>query len=359
MDSWKPVIRSLSFFIDTRVEWSRSELKDKVEDAVKTLEKAEERLRENEYGVWSKRVILPIPPVNAYHKIPDIIGDLVSNEYLLGSGCFFLEEVTADYLEAIVSNGAYVCLMYGREPDPVKYTSIVLDLAGKEPLYLTRLALSLTSTPVETPYLPLAASLFGEGIGVSFLLPRYLIQVFNKRGLRGIKKALLSHGKEVAELLGDTAGRITIDYSISPWMDDSVVELVEAITGYTPLSPGFLHGLWLLNNILSTIARLDYNAHGFNEVMLPYAEDSRLLEAGARGSITARDFLVYSSVCVAGPDMLVVPSERTSLLGYVRDALALGRVKGRYMGLRIVAVDASPGDKVSLGRFGEVAVIGY
>ncbi len=359
MVSIKPIIRSVAGFTRLDIEWSRNGLRNAIEHVLDLVDKACDLLSGAGYTIWSKRISLPIPPVTVYDRLPDILSDIVSKDYMVSTGCVFLEEMSIEKIIDIVSNGIYICLIWGKEPDAVKATDVFLRASEYNPVYATRIALSLDGTPLETPYYPLSTSLYGESIGIAFLYPSYLESIFSKRGLRGIRKTLLSLEKDIANVLNDLGVRVSIDYSISPWMEDSVAGLIESITGYTPDKPGFLHGIYVLNSILGELRGVSRLMQGYNEVMLPYAEDSILMKYGGEGRLRARDFLRFSSVCIAGPDMIVVPMDRVKLLGYIRDALALGRVKGRYMGLRIIAVNRDAGERIDLGKFGSVPILDY
>jgi len=83
-------------------------------------------------------------------------------------------------------------------------------------------------------------------------------------------------------------------------MNESVVELL-SLMGFELDSPGFNYGVRMLNDRISRMAEKLGYAGGFNEVMLPYAEDSLLIDAGRKGFLCARNLLLYSSTCVAGP----------------------------------------------------------
>jgi uncharacterized protein (UPF0210 family) len=54
-------------------------------------------------------------------------------------------------------------------------------------------------------------------------------------------------------------------------MEESVIDLLQRM-GYSAAQPGFNYGILLLNGEIWRIA--DKYATGFNEVMLPYAEDN-------------------------------------------------------------------------------------
>ncbi len=357
--SEKPIIRCVTGFTKTDIDWSKDGLKKAFENTLNIVEEASDLLKSNGYNVWTKRISLSIPPITVYSRLPDMLSDVIPSNYLVSTGCLFLEEVNIDKITDIVSQGIYLCLIWGKEPDAIKVADIFIKASSLDPINATRIALSLTGTPLESPYYPLSTSLYGEGIGIALLYPKYLEQIFNKRGLRGIKKCLLSIEKDFLTIFEEFNTRYFVDYSISPWMENSVVELIESITGYSPDKPGFMHGIYILNNVLKEFMSMSKLMQGYNEVMLPYAEDNLLLKYGFEGKISAKDFLRFSSVCVSGPDMIVVPNDRSKLIGYIRDSLALGRSKGRCMGLRIIPVDSKVGEKVVLGKFGEVYVIDY
>lgn len=357
--SIRPIIRCITGFTRTDIEWSKNNLKKVLEDTANTVEEASDLLKSNGYKVWTKRISLPIPLITIYSKLSDILLDIVPDNYLVSTGCLFLEEVNIDRIVDIVSQGIYICLIWGKEPDAIKAANIFMKASMHDPINATKIALSLTGTPLETPYYPLSTSLYGEGIGIALLYPNLLEQVFVKRGLKGIKKCLISIEKDLLSIFSEFNNRYFVDYSISPWMENSVVELIESITGYSPDRPGFLHGIYLLNNILKEFMSISKLMQGYNEVMLPYAEDKLLIHYGMEGKISAKDFLRFSSICVSGPDMIVIPNNRSKLIGYIRDSLALGRSKGKPMGLRIIPVDNKVGDKIVLGKFSEVYVIDY
>ncbi len=352
------VIRSITGYIGRPREWSRDELRNLIEEGTSYVEEAARELN-RKYNIFTKRLSLPQPPPNVYNKLVDIVSDIAPSNYLVSLGVYLLEKTSVQDIVEVVSNGFYVGIVWNELPDFSKVAEIFYRAASLKPVYATRIAFSLDGAPIETPYFPLTTSLYGFGIGISLLYPRYLVKVFNKRGLRGIRKALQSIDNELLELLKPVKTRIAIDYSISPWMEDSVVDLIESITGYTLSSPGFLYGVYVLNNILEEFTRAKPYIKGYNEVMLPYIEDSRLLDAGEKGVIKARDFLLFSSVCVAGPDTIVLKYDKDKLVGYIKSAYSIAWAKKRHMALRIIPLDEEPGTKVYIDRFGEATVLDY
>ncbi|MEM3372205.1 MAG: DUF711 domain-containing protein, partial [Candidatus Korarchaeum sp.] len=58
-------------------------------------------------------------------------------------------------------------------------------------------------------------------------------------------------------------------------------------------------------------------------------------------------------------DMVVLPLSvsKTDLAKLIGDVVTSGRVKGRTVGVRVILVEAEPGEEVNLGRFGKVPVM--
>ncbi|MEM2854281.1 MAG: DUF711 family protein [Desulfurococcaceae archaeon] len=353
------VIRSVTGFCDTQLEWSSSGVKNAVLEAIESVEIITKTLEMMGLPVWTKRVSLPIPRIDTYKKIPKLLSEaIVRKDYLLSAGCYMIEEVDYDTLLNLVELGAYVCLVYSEEEVAVnKLAKYLIKLSNVNPIYTTQVALSLNGSPVETPYFPISTSLYGKRVGVSLLYPNYLAKAYKERGLEGVKKALLRVERELGNLLKEAD--FFIDYSISPWGDESVARLIELVTNAKPYANGFLYGIHLLNKAIAEASLILRKMGGFNKVMLPYAEDSYLIELGGRGLINARDFIRYSSASVPGVDMVVIPLDESGVRGLILDALAVAYLKNYPTGLRVVPVDSEPGSVVKLGRFGEVYVLNY
>ncbi|MCS7128336.1 MAG: DUF711 family protein [Sulfolobales archaeon] len=353
------VIRSVTGFCNTYLEWSSSGVKNAVLEAIESIESVTKTLETAGLSVWTKRISLPIPRIDLYRKIPGLLSEAITKkDYLLSAGCYMIEEIDYDTLLNLVELGAYVCLAYSDEEVAVnKLTKYLIKLSSIDPIYTTQVALSLNGLPVETPYFPISTSLYGKRIGVSLLYPNYLAKAYSEGGLEGVKKALLRVERELSNLLKGV--NIFIDYSISPWRDESVARLIELVTNAKPYLNGFLYGIHALNKAIAEASLILRKMGGFNKVMLPYAEDSYLIELGGRGLINARDFIRYSSASVPGVDMVVVPLDEYGVKGLILDALAVAYLKNYPTGLRVIPVDNEPGSIVKLGRFGEVYVLNY
>ncbi|RLG81753.1 MAG: DUF711 domain-containing protein, partial [Thermoprotei archaeon] len=240
-------------------------------------------------------------------------------------------------------------------------SSIIHRVSENDPVSATRIALAYHTDPLETPYFPDSTSSGKIGVGYSFLLPSTMKRYYREHGeLNSFYKYLINIVEDLLKITKNKLGleRVLFDYSISPWMENSVVDLIEAM-GYKFLSPGFNYGVYRLNEIIQEIARIAGRATGFNEVMLPYAEDSLLIKAGREGILRASTLLAYTATCVAGPDMIVIPSSKRELARFILDTYSIWRVKRRPMALRAIPVSGLAGDTIDLGKFGKVPIINY
>ncbi len=354
-----PVIRSVALFLD------KDKLLDAnwhtyVEERINWFEETINTIISKGYKLFTKRVILPDLPVEKKVKVLDIIN---SEEILVSIGRVFLDTFVQKTVVDLVEQGYYVSL-YGLEKDPVKNaymaSEIIHKASSNDPVYATRIAVALHNELLETPYFPDTTSSGVEGVGFSFLFPKHMISYIEEHGdLDGYINLLADTVKELRELVKARGiNRVFFDYSISPWMDDSVVELIEKL-GYKLLSPGFNYGVYLLKKFIdNAVAKIGFSK-GFNEVMLPYAEDNLLKKAGEMKLLKARDLLLYSVSCVAGPDMLVVPESIGDLARFILDTYSIYLIKRRPLALRVIPVSMDIGDKLKLGKFGLVHVIGY
>ncbi len=367
----KPIIRSITYFIKPPVEQGVLDYieylrKNLLPRAVETIGKISEVLEAYGYTVWTKRITLPLLSSEYYHHIHSILD--VMDEYLLKNnimgnigGVYIDQPGSYELTTSIVEREYYTGLLWRDNPPIDSVADIFLKVAEAKPEYATRIAVSLNGQSLMTPYYPLSSNLTSsEAVGLALLYPEVLKSIYVSRGLEGIGDYLLSIHDELTKLIREEAGlEVFIDHSISPWMENSVAELLEVITGEKIHYPGIIDGVKSLNNIIGRVSRNRENIRGFNEVMLPYAEDSRLIEAGGGGLIRARDLLYLSTICVAGPDMILVPYDREKLRSFIKASFALGLDAGKVKALRIIPVAEKPGSTVDLGKFGKIPVIDY
>jgi uncharacterized protein (UPF0210 family) len=134
-----------------------------------------------------------------------------------------------------------------------------------------------------------------------------------------------------------------IDFSPAPFPDDSV-SLGAAIEwlGSPPLgSHGSLAAAALL---AEAIDRAQFPKAGFNGLMLPVLEDSRLAQRAAEGTLSIKDLLLYSAVCGAGLDTVPLPGDISAgeLAGILLDVAVLAQRLDKPLTARLMPV---PGKK--------------
>lgn len=353
---WVPVIRAVVGFVRSPRAWARDEVEEVFREAVIEVDEAYRRLVRAGFTVLSKRVVFPKIPAEIYCDVPSYIEGLVPRDYYVSLGPVHVGEVGEDVIISVVHRGYYTSIAGSVADNALRVSRIIHRLSVEDPVYPTRLAVAIGGDVPEAPYFPLTRSSGEAGIGISFLYPE-IIDYYMEHGLRKTMKLLRETTRRIRSLLYDK--RLIIDYTISPWMDNTVAGRLEKLCNCRLDENGFLHAIRVATSIIRHAAAASRWSGGFNEVMLPLAEDNRLKEAALEGRLRARDFLLYSTVCVAGPDMLAVPRGVRALASYIRDAAAIASALKKPLGLRVVAADADPGEEIELGRFGKTPIIPY
>ncbi len=317
------------------------------------------------YTVWSKRISLPVARDNIFR-----ICDYIHSSYD-SLNRYFIAAFVIDPSERNTPSGTdlFACMLSLRNTFSTMlitedYLDKILQIlrqfysAEQYDVY-TRFA-GVLGEWVMTPYFPSSPSLVNEAT-VTLAL-RY-VDLFDKGfgGGEGYKELinwlrdLDSSAKEIAEEIGVRYGGI--DASLSPWMEESVAELVEKYSGETIDSPGIAHIIYRMNRFIEEIISVSgITRAGFNEVMLPVEEDNVLKKRVIEGRLTLTKLLRLTPYCIVGVDMIVVPRKKFSIEKFVLDLLTVYRIKKRPLGFRVIPVDKEPGTIIDLGRFGSAAV---
>ena len=356
-------IRAVTFFLDPP-SWEKGLL-------IEYMAEAGSRLRQalSDLGilgnVWSIRLSLPplpggVDPVEvaqAAQEALDESGATFSAAVHLDAG-----DPRADLLpEALESPGVYGSLRLRDPGDAGRAAGILVAVSRRDPEEATRLAIDLTGRGLATPYYPMSSNVAGdEGIALALLYTGELLAGARAgriaREARSVFEWALEQGRMIADRLG--VGFLGLDLSPSPWMEMSVARVVEVLSGVPLPEPGSVAAVRRLNEEVWEAGR-GLPTTGFNETMLPVAEDNVLKERTLEGRLRLRDLSMLTVGCLAGVDMAVIPGEYG--VGVVRsllaDQLVVQRLKGMPLGMRLVVYDgAAPGSKVRLGKFGEVPV---
>jgi len=357
----KPIVRSITYFAP-RLN-SVEEYIEHLDNALEKLRALEKSMASKGYSVFTKRISLPRGL--SLEVAAKILEGIEHGDVLISIGAVDVEYIySSNELLVDLINRGYYTSIYGLPRNPVEYSQAIARfihrLTELNPLNATRVAVAMHNTPLQTPYFPDSTSPGVEGLGVAFLYPKHLEAFITiGRSLSEYPDVMVAISSEIRNLsISIGFNNVLFDYSLSPWMENSVMDLMEKL-GYTILKPGFNYGITILNNIIEEIASRSMSVCGFNEVMLPYAEDNGLKKLGENGVLKAHHLLLYSATCVAGPDMIVVPESIDKLAGFLLDVYSVWLVKKKPLSTRVIPVNGDVGDRLNLGRFGYVTVIDY
>ncbi len=344
---------------------------DRVNDEISRLAtmawEAVDRLKE-EHGVRTgmTRVTLPDSP-------QDRILDTVSSIKMDGEDDGFIVSignipVYHPYLEDIAleaaSKGLYLSILF-RPPveDNAYKLSLLLTRLSREDINLpTRVGVNVYGRQVYTPYYPLSSSPGDRDyFSIALTYPNHLLASIGNGGIKKAEKTLEQMIRDVedyAKTLSASMGMayLGVDLSLSPWMEESVGRLVEKVSGERLGRPASAYGVYVLNTIIERAAGKTLTT-GFNEIQLPVAEDNLLKERGLNGEITAEYLAMLTGVCLAGLDLVVIPEDPLTVRNLILDVFSYSLTKNKPLGVRLVTVDAEPGERVKFEKFGETPVI--
>ncbi|MCS7113576.1 MAG: DUF711 family protein [Nitrososphaerota archaeon] len=363
-------IRAATLFLDLTgkdLEAIRRYLEDRVQSFLEALDEFRSR------GViWGRGV-----RVSVSHPYTD--GEEVRIARIVREECedigvsmisgFVYDASTDDprILEDLSSIGVYTSVKPGSPEYYGRVAEALSKISYRDPISLTRIGILLGGGGLLTPYFPLSMNVKrNEGVALALLYAKDLIDAYRSGGLIGMVEStckILSEAEYIGRCIASRIGidYYGLDYSLSPWMDDSVALLIEELAETTLPNPGSLHAISKINSFIREAAiRCKITSTGFCEIMLPVAEDNILKERVREGILRLRDLVALSCFCVAGVDMVVIPAEalKKILAGMMLDLSEVSRLKGKPIGLRIIPYPkVKPGDQVDLGVFGRTPVI--
>ncbi len=355
---YKPRIRSLTLHAIVE-SWDEPERLVRVlEQATRTVLEARRAVESSGFEVWTARVALPPMPRRADASVlvealsrARLDDNVLYSVYHREAANASIEEVRS---VLSVSENIYASIS---APEPTAQAArLVYEAARLGADMASRVAITVPDH-VETPYFPAASTLSSTpGLSAALLYPGLL------RG-RDWDEAfidLLDTLSKMEDVLADTADRLGLEFygfdlSLSPWMDDSVAAVLEELLGDQLGSVGTMAAIAAAEDFIAEACE-ETLCTGFNQVMLPVAEDNRLKQLVASGRVALRDLVAYSYACVAGVDLPVVPLNKWSEnLAYriLSEMAAASYRKDAPLGIRIIALNVEPGQWVDLPRFGK------
>ncbi len=360
-------IRMVTFHVENAIK-KKPRIREEVEELLeKTRETLDVWSQEHDVLVEGARLTLPDTPPGQIKELLSRMGyGWKDDGYIVSVG--HIPGETGDLarlLEDIAGRGLYAAIdMPQLNWSIALHVSKALSQLAREPVFATRIGVSLGS-PLLTPYYPLSWSPGNAAKAtVALTFPNYLREAYVSGGTTGMTKAMINAAEKALSALEHTSETMEVaptgvDLSISPWMDESSLGLVETVAGVEVDEPGIALGIRIVEDVIQeTLARIGRGV-GFNMIQLPVAEDSLMKQRAVEGKLTAKTLARLSGVCLAGLDLAVVPKNEKRVAGLLLEVGAYARAKGATLGVRIIPVDAEPGDTVDLGIFGDVRVIPF
>lgn len=180
-----------------------------------------------------------------------------------------------------------------------------------------------------------------------------------KRAIFKVVRAGTLVGKKLATQLGVDFG--IVDLSLAPTpdpVDNSIARIIEAMGIESCGSHGTTAALALLIDAVKKggIAATS-SAGGLSGAFIPVSEDSGMVEAVQRGSLTLDKLESLTSICSVGMDMFGVPGETpvTTIAAIIADEMAIGVINNKTTAVRILPIlGTKPGDVVDLRPYNDL-----
>ena len=349
-------VRSLTFLIPSKFLRDFSVIFGFIQDIVHEASKS--------FGldVWTMRLAVDPQNFRDLPRLVEFLNDVSEpfNYYAIPLMCN--SSINVDHIVDLLGDFDKLFIsLYGGLDQLRVFRDLLIAIRGKLPLEaFVKVSFSVGGNIV-TPYFPSASAGSTPMLSASLLYVKSLIDGLNS-GFPMLN-TILDCVKRVKGLLTYLAEHfkfplVGLDLSISPWMEESVVDLLEVFGNVKFGDIGTLKSIYDVNEVLKHAASMEPSSIGFNEIMLPYAEDSKLMLLGSEGKLSAYDLLRYSSICVAGFDMAVLPRMDDGLLTrFLLDVYSTLSVKGRPNGIRVILSDGDYGDIADLGFIGKAPVM--
>lgn len=341
--------------------------------AIEGLEEASDFLKSNGMDVWSKRLTITTPPPdipigNMVEKIKETVN---TEKILVSLGGFSVKDNRLEEIREAIMNGLYVFFEVKNWDDLYDIASIIYSWSQPPYEHMTRVGVDLLGDPsFITPYYPLSRTpllLSKPVFSLSFMLPKILLELLLEEGFKSMIDYLFELSlssikflKEFVEKENNNYGIVGVDLSLSPWMDDSVGELIEKIGQCTIGDLKCIPTVYHINKILSEVASSLPRSTGFNEIMLAVAEDSLLKRRVYEGKLSLRSLLEIVPVCLAGLDMFGLRTSKEKLFDLLSTLKAYSETKRKTVGFRaIVLPKTSDEEKIMTKKFGDIPVFEF
>jgi len=176
---------------------------------------------------------------------------------------------------------------------------------------------AIANVPAYTPFYPAS---YHQGLGRQFAIGLESANVVAavmgvQRDPEATRQALVSELGMHARTVGDIASKIDqetgwtyegLDLSPAPMKGASIGSAIAGATGGRFGTSGTLTAV---GTITSALRDISVKKVGYNGVMMPVLEDTRLAQLWAEGSLSMDQILAYSAVCGTGLDTIPLPGD--------------------------------------------------
>lgn len=359
-------IRALTCFLSPK-DWGKEKLKQYLESRCSKLREILDKLLSMYDGLelWTFRVALPYTPNSVNIKdVAEVAEDVAESCQIDFISAIHLKgnEFNSKVVEIIEALENYEKVFASIKVNSTSEAQKVAEVYNKVEGFIgAKVAIHVGSEFI-TPYFPLAKTIASiEGASLTPFIIDELKEAIKNRNYHSIVETFqLSEkfGKDYSKEIG--IEYFGIDPSPSPWMDASIAEVIE-IASNTYFGDYGTH--WGIKKVMDIVNKAVYEAKvkvtGFNEIMLPIAEDNLLKVRAVEERYTIRDLMSYISVCVAGLDMVPVvkPLKYDAIARLIMDLKALSAAKKKPLGLRLIPIQAEPGSIIEIKMFGRLPVL--
>jgi uncharacterized protein (UPF0210 family) len=217
---------------------------------------------------------------------------------------------------------------------------------------------AIANVQAYTPFYPAS---YHQGLGHQFAIALESANVVAaamavQRDAEVTRQVLITELGRYAFALEDIASKIDqetgwmymgIDLSPAPMKYASIGS---AVAGFTGGRFGTSGTLTAVGTITSALRDISVKKVGYNGVMMPVMEDTRLAQLWGEGSLTMDQLLAYSSVCGTGLDTIPLPGDVTTqqLERIIGDVATLSVKLSKPLSARLLPVaGAKSGDQTS------------
>ena len=147
--------------------------------------------------------------------------------------------------------------------------------------------------------------------------------------------------QEASRRMGIPFGIIDLSLAPTPYVGDSVAEILEEIGLERVGAPGTTAALAMLNDQVKKggVMASSY-VGGLSGAFIPVSEDQGMIDAVSLGALTLEKLEAMTCVCSVGLDMIAIPGDTpsTTIAGIIADEAAIGMINQKTTAVRLIPV---------------------